>query len=128
MALSIPIFSIVLSVFLIPAVSINRNIKPLIINLSSIISLVVPAISETIAFSSFKSEFKRVDFPALGDHMMVTGIPFLMALPVLKESIRSLTSLSILNNKFFSLFLSANSTSSSEKSSSNSIRDAKSIN
>ena len=44
-AISIPIFSILFSVFLIPAVSMNLNCIPSILILSSIASLVVPSIS-----------------------------------------------------------------------------------
>ena len=39
-------------------------------------SLVVPGILETIAFSSFKSVFKRDDFPAFGFPAIATGTPF----------------------------------------------------
>ena len=66
--------------------------------------------------------------PAFGGPKIVTGIPFLIAFPVLKDSIKQLNSLLISNNRFLSLFLSANSTSSSAKSNSNSINEAKSIN
>ena len=50
-------------------------------------SLVVPAISETIAFSSFSNAFNKVDFPTFGSPTMATGIPFLKTLPIAKESI-----------------------------------------
>ncbi len=59
---------------------------PMLIS-SSIVSLVVPAISLTIALSSFKRAFKSVDFPTLGSPTMATGIPFFITFPTAKESI-----------------------------------------
>ena len=55
----------------------NRNLYSPITIVSSMASRVVPGISDTIAFSSFRMVFRRVDFPTLGLPMMVTGIPFL---------------------------------------------------
>ena len=72
---------------LIPAVSIKRKLNPLIMRLSSIASLVVPAISETIAFSSFSKQFNKVDFPTFGAPKIVTGIPFLITFPNLNKYI-----------------------------------------
>ena len=71
----------------IPAVSINRNPTPPIEISSSMVSRVVPAISLTIALSSFKSAFNKVDFPTFGSPTMATGIPFLSTFPTAKESI-----------------------------------------
>ena len=44
-------------------------------------SLVVPAIGETIAFSSLNKALSREDFPTLGLPAMATGTPFLITLP-----------------------------------------------
>ena len=74
-------------VCLIPAVSINLKATPSIINSSSIASLVVPAISETMAFSSLNNELSNVDFPTLGSPIIATGIPFFIAFPKEKLSI-----------------------------------------
>ena len=65
-AFSIPIFSILSYVYLNPAVSINLTVFPPNVMVSSIISLVVPGISEIIAFSSFNKPLRIVDFPTLG--------------------------------------------------------------
>ena len=48
---------------------------------SSILSLVVPGISETIALSSFNSVFKSEDFPAFGFPAIATEIPFFKTFP-----------------------------------------------
>ena len=114
-------------VFLIPAVSINLNLYPSIFNSSSIASLVVPGMSDTIAFSSFNKLFNSVDLPTLGAPNIATGIPFFITLPKLKDRISFSNSILISDNNSLNCFLSANSTSSSAKSSSNSIRLAKSI-
>src|SRR3712207_7257764 len=45
---------------------------------SSMVSRVVPAISETMARSSFSKAFNRVDFPTLGFPAITTGTPFLI--------------------------------------------------
>ena len=95
---------------------------------SSIASLVVPAISDTMAFSSFNKLFNKVDFPTLGSPIIATGIPFFMAFPKEKLSInRFKTEVIVLTNSL-NFALSANSTSSPEKSNSNSIKAAKSNN
>ena len=57
------IFYYYLLFFLIPAVSVSTSGIPFILIISSITSLVVPGICVTIALSSFRSEFRRVDFP-----------------------------------------------------------------
>ena len=114
-----PIFSILSEVFLSPAVSINLIILFPIVTVSSIVSLVVPAISDTIALSSLSKELSRVDFPTLGLPSMVIFIPFFTALLSLKLSINILQKLSISSINFSNFSLFANSTSSSEKSNSN---------
>ena len=58
--------------------------------------------SDTIAFSSFKREFSRVDFPTFGAPNIATGIPFLITFPSLKDSINILISLCISFTKSFS--------------------------
>ncbi len=73
--------SIVSTVSRIPAVSIKRNETPSILITSSITSRVVPAISETIAFSSFSILFNNVDLPTLVCPTIATGTPFLITLP-----------------------------------------------
>ena len=108
--------------------SINLNFKPSIIKVSSITSLVVPGISETIAFSSFNKALIREDLPEFGLPAMVTGIPSLITLPYLKESIKDFNLFFISLISLFKSFLFANLTSSSLKSSSSSISDVNSIN
>ena len=92
---------------------------------SSIKSLVVPAISEVIAFSSFSIQFNKVDFPELGCPNIVTTIPSLNMLPSIYEDIKKLISSFKFLSNAINFFLLANSTSSSLKSSSSSINDAK---
>ena len=117
--------SIVSSVVRIPAVSMNRNLMPSIVISSSIASRVVPAISLTMALSSFNSAFNNVDLPTLGAPTIEIGIPLLITLPVEKESTKCFKTLIIRCSKSSNCLRSANSTSSSEKSSSNSIKEAK---
>ena len=103
----------------------KRNAVPFICRTSSIVSRVVPAMSLTIALSSFKRAFSRVDFPALGFPIIATLIPFFTAFPYWKLSIR-LPNLDLrLAISPISAERSANSTSSSAKSSSNSISEVK---
>ena len=97
-------------------------------NSSSIASLVVPAILETIAFLSFNRQFNKVDLPTFGAPSIATGIPFCIAFPTLKDWINFSNSFFIISRSFSKSFLFANSTSSSEKSNSNSINEANSIN
>ena len=87
------------------------------------VSLVVPAISLTIALLSFKSVLSKVDFPALGLPTIATLTPFFTTLPSLKEWSNFFVDADILPINSINFFLSANATSSSLKSSSNSIRD-----
>ena len=79
-ALFTPIFSILFVAFLMPAVSTKQTIFPPIVMVSSIISLVVPGMLETIAFSSFIKAFRTVDFPTLVFPEMTTSIPFFKTL------------------------------------------------
>ena len=50
------------------------------------LSRVVPAISETMAFSSWERALSNDDFPAFGFPAIATGTPCFMALPTLNES------------------------------------------
>ncbi len=122
---STPIASITSSVSRKPAVSIRRNLIPPNTHESSKLSRVVPAISETIARSSFNKAFSKVDFPALGLPTITVATPFLIAFPARKLATKG----RIASNNWFTKssksFRSANSTSSSPKSNSNSIKDAK---
>ena len=81
LALSTPIDSILSDVSLIPAVSINLNFIPLITVTSSIASLVVPGMSDTIALSSLTNAFKSEDLPAFGFPAIVTVTPSLITFP-----------------------------------------------
>ena len=119
-----PSASISSTVSLKPAVSIKRNEKPPRVITSSMVSLVVPGMGDTIALSSSKSTFSSVDFPALGFPAMVTGMPFLMAFPASKEADNFFASVMISITSCFRALRSANSTSSSLKSSSSSISAA----
>ena len=119
---SMPIFSTNSSVSRMPAVSMNRNITPPRLSVSSIVSRVVPAISETIALSSPRSAFSKVLLPVFVAPTIATGTPFLMALPRLKESVRRTIWVNVSSNAPNSERL-ANSTSSSLKSSSSSRRE-----
>ena len=82
--LAIPIFSTSSFASLIPAVSINFSGIPSIFTNSSIVSLVVPSYSVTIALSSFKTAFKSDDFPAFGFPIIAVFIPSLISLPLSK--------------------------------------------
>lgn len=95
--------------------------------MSSIMSRVVPWISDTIALSSFRSAFRRDDFPAFVGPMIAVGIPFLIALPVRNEWWRFFIWLRSCVVRVLSCVRSANWTSWSEKSSSSSSRDARLI-
>ena len=91
-------------------------------------SRVVPCMSDTNARSSCNKQLSRVDFPAFVSPMIAVGIPFFMALPTLKESANLQITIFMCNARSISFERSANSTSSSLKSSSNSINEAKSSN
>ena len=92
---SIPKLSMVSVVSRIPAVSMKRKVTPPKFIVSSITSRVVPWMSLTIARSSFRRAFNRVDFPALVSPTMATGTPFFRALPTLNVSTRWLITCSI---------------------------------
>ena len=94
----------------------NLILYPFIFILSSIISLVVPAIDDVIAFSSFKKQFNKVDLPTFGFPAITIGIPSLIAFPYLKDFINLLIFTSIFSKRIISFSLTANSTSSSLKS------------
>ena len=79
---SMPIFSIMSSVSRIPAVSVITTGIFFITMLSSIISLVVPGISVTMALFSPIRTFISDDFPTLGLPTIDTERPSLMILPV----------------------------------------------
>ena len=78
---STPIFSTISSVSLIPALSDIFKIKFPMFTLSSTISLVVPGISVTIAFSYFAKLLSKEDFPTFGFPTMATLIPSFIYLP-----------------------------------------------
>ena len=61
--------------------SLNLYLTPFIVVTSSIVSLVVPGIFETIALSSLTIAFRRDDFPALGFPAIVTVTPSLITFP-----------------------------------------------
>ena len=73
-----------------PAVSISRNKMPLMLITSSIVSLVVPAISLTMARFSLSKVLSKVDLPAFGLPMIATLTPFLITLPNRNDSINRL--------------------------------------
>ena len=119
---SIPILSIVSDDSLMPAVSMKRSSAPSIILASSIVSRVVPGMSDTIALSSHRRAFNRVLFPLFGAPAIATGIPFLMALPSLKLEATVSQRLRASSSRAASRSRLANSTSSSLKSNSSSSR------
>ena len=122
-----PILSSLSSVARIPAVSTKRKRMPSITTLSSIVSRVVPAISDTIARSSPTRRFSRVLLPTFGAPIMATDTPLRMAFPVRKESLRLLTTAIVWLSILLRRVRSANSTSSSPKSSSSSRSAVSSI-
>ena len=86
-ARSTPIFSTLSEVSLIPAVSMIFRLIPWISICSSSISLVVPAISVTMARSSPTRTFRREDFPAFGFPTITVRMPSFLILPLSKERI-----------------------------------------
>jgi len=56
---------------------------------SSMLSRVVPCMSETMALSSLSNLLSKVDLPELVSPTIATGMPFFMALPRLKDSQRA---------------------------------------
>ena len=123
---SMPIFSMVSEVSRIPAVSMKRYIMPSIVNVSSIVSRVVPSMSLTMARSSPKMAFRSVLFPVLVSPTIATGMPCFIALPILNESVSFTICFKAVSSNLLSFVRSANSTSSSEKSSSSSKSEVKS--
>ena len=81
MLFSTPIFSTTLSVSLIPAVSIKFITIPSKVIFPSTISLVVPSISVTIAFSSSIKAFNKLLFPTFGLPIIPILIPSLIIFP-----------------------------------------------
>ena len=98
---------------------------PSITILSSIVSRVVPGISDTMALYSIRRAFNNVDLPEFGFPTIATGMPFFSALPSRNDCASLSASSFTLIIIVFSFSLSANSTSSSPKSSSSYIREAK---
>ncbi len=108
-----------------PAVSISLKLIPWMLSTSSIVSRVVPGIWLTIARSSFKRVFSKVDLPAFGRPAITVLTPFLITLPNSNDCIRWPITLVISCINCFNWSRLANSTSSSEKSSSSSTNEAK---
>ena len=86
------------------------------------VSRVVPAISLTMALFSFKSALSSVDLPAFGFPIIATCTPFFMTFPNANESTSCFVALCKLDTNLCNAERSAKATSSSEKSSSNSMR------
>ena len=109
---STPIFSTLSSVSLMPAVSISFNGTPDTLTYSSITSRVVPATSVTIALSSCKRWFKRLDLPTFGRPTSAVANPSRMIFPC--EAVLSSCSMRCLISIAFSLssFVVISSTSS----------------
>ena len=82
-AFLVPMLSIGSSVFLIPAVSISLSNISSNLTYSSIVSLVVPGISETIALSCPVKRFKSDDLPEFGRPAIHVLMPSLTYLPLL---------------------------------------------
>jgi len=72
-----------------PAVSMNLKRTPSMMQLSSMVSRVVPGMSVTMALSSPTSAFSNVLFPLFGAPTMATGTPLFKALPRRNESART---------------------------------------
>ena len=112
------------SVSRMPAVSMNLKDMPLMSTTSSMQSLVVPCISDTMALSSCRRTFSSELLPTLVLPTMATGMPCFMALPVSKDFASFCILLSAVLTSERSSVLSANSSSSwSQKSSSSSKRE-----
>ena len=102
-ARSTPIFSTTSSVSRIPAVSIIFKEMPFRFRCSSSTSLVVPAISVTIARSSPRSTFNREDFPAFGFPRMTVRTPSFIILPSSQLSSNLFIASMISSTTFFSV-------------------------
>ena len=81
-----------------------------------------------MALSSLSNTFSKVDFPTFVSPTKATGMPFFNALPTRKDSESFRINRSIVVANDLSCVRSANSTSSSLKSSSNSTNETKSSN
>ena len=92
---SMPIFSTLLSVSRRPAVSMRTRGTPPMRIVSSMVSLVVPGTSVTMARSSCKRAFKRLDFPAFGLPAMTVRRPSLIIRPCSERRKRADRELSI---------------------------------
>ncbi len=104
-----------------PAVSMKRKRMPSMLRVSSMVSRVVPSMSETMARSSPRRELRSVLLPAFVAPTMAVWMPLRRALPSRNESIRRVMCPDVPSTRAASLERSANSTSSSLKSSSSSI-------
>lgn len=100
-----PSCSTISFVSLIPAVSIRFKVKPFKFREASTISLVVPGILVTIAFSSSISLFKILLFPTFGLPIIVTLIPVFNSLLFWEFSIILVKSFSILLISFLISFI-----------------------
>ena len=85
-AFSTPIFSTTSDVSRIPAVSTKIKLKSPSIICSSRVSLVVPAISVTIALCLPDNALSKDDFPAFGFPTITVRIPSVKTFPLSKES------------------------------------------
>ena len=104
MLLFTPICSTSSFVFRIPAVSIIFSGIPFTFIYSSMVSLVVPSISLTMALFSPKIIFNKEDFPTFGFPTMAVFIPSFKILPFLKLSSNFFSLSSTLSN-VVSIFL-----------------------
>ncbi len=120
--LAMPSCSITSVASLIPAVSIKRNKNPSKFNCASMASRVVPAMSLTMARSSFNKALNNVLLPAFGLPASTNAKPFFITFPSAKESFNASTSDLMRNTNALSSSREANSTSSSAKSNSNSTK------
>ena len=102
---STPIFSTISSVSLIPAVSIRFKVIPFRLRWASTISLVVPGMFVTIAFSSSISLFRILLFPTFGLPIIATFIPDVKSLLVFEFSIILFKSLSMVSISFSIVFV-----------------------
>ena len=87
-AFSTPICSTRSVLSRIPAVSVRFRLSPAMRMCSVSVSLVVPAISVTMARSSPARRFRREDFPAFGFPRITVEIPSFMTFPLSAFSIR----------------------------------------
>ena len=116
-ALSMPIRSTSPEAFsLMPAVSASISVMPPRVTCSSIMSLVVPASGDTIAFSYPEIRLRIVLLPTFGLPTIAAGIPLSSFCPASYLFIREERSAARFPTSSVSLSLSASSTSSSGKS------------